>query len=67
MPVFEIYATGTYTYTRKITAETQEEAETEFNSNPPEICYQCGSEGIELDEPSAELTVEEIFDDEDED
>ncbi len=60
MPVFEIYATGSYTYTKRITAETQKEAEEIFANDEPEICYQCGSEGVALDAISSDLVVEEV-------
>ncbi|HCE4911637.1 TPA: hypothetical protein ACX3EH_003840 [Vibrio parahaemolyticus] len=64
MPMFEIYATGSYTYTKRIQAETREEAEEIFSANEPEICYQCGNEGLDLDAPSTEPVIEEIEDDE---
>jgi len=65
MPVFEIYATGSYTYTKRIKAATQEEAEEIFSQEDPEICYQCGSEGLSLDAISSELNVEEVEDEDD--
>lgn len=66
MPIFEVYATGSYTYTKKVEAATKEEAEEIFFSDNPSICYQCGSEGIELEEMSSDATVTEIDpDDED--
>ncbi|EHV5556826.1 hypothetical protein LQM11_001196 [Vibrio parahaemolyticus] len=60
MPVFEIYATGSYTYTKRIIAKTQAEAEEIFGNDEPEICYQCGSEGVVLDAISSEPVVEEV-------
>ncbi|MCG9699672.1 hypothetical protein L1D19_05935 [Vibrio natriegens] len=60
MPVFEIYATGSYTYTKRITAETQKEAEEIFYSDEPEICYQCGAEGVALDAISTAPVIEEV-------
>lgn len=64
MPMFEIYATGSYTYTKRIEAETQEEAEIIFYSDEPEICHQCKNEGLELDALSTKPVIEEIEDDE---
>ena len=66
MPVFEIYGTGSYTYTKKITPATKEETEEIFSSSEPEICYQCGSEGLEIDAISSDLSIEEIEDGDDE-
>ncbi|MCZ6297528.1 hypothetical protein [Vibrio parahaemolyticus] len=64
MPMFEIYATGSYKYTKLIFAETREEAEEIFSADPPGICYRCGYEGIELDELKPNAVIKEIEDDE---
>lgn len=66
MPVFEIYATGSYTYTKRIVAETREEAEEKFMNEEPELCYQCGQEGVSLDCIDSELNVEEVEEDDEE-
>ncbi|EOD9553497.1 hypothetical protein ACJ7RV_002621 [Vibrio parahaemolyticus] len=60
MPVFEIYATGSYTYTKRITAETKDEAEEIFANEEPEVCYQCGVEGVALDTINSAPIIEEV-------
>ncbi|ALR91332.1 hypothetical protein [Vibrio alginolyticus] len=51
---------GSYTDTKRIIAKTKEEAEAIFYDDGPEICYQCGAEGVALDAISSELVVEEV-------
>ena len=60
MKKFHVYAEGSYTFTKVIEAETEEEAQEKFSMESAEVCWQCGNDGIEIHDFSDNYTVEEV-------